>query len=143
MSELKPCPFCGGEAEIIKSHGQKIDTRTMPYRVALAVACKNMECGANMGNWYERAEAVAAWNRRAQHANSHVVRRCPKSGPLCCSDKMRPKSNAPLSNADRIRTMSDDELADFLGGMSGDKCGGVARMMLDWLRQPEEEGTND
>ena len=50
------------------------------------------------------------------------------------------------SNADRIRTMTDDELADFLDDIrevSGDGEGKVVDgnmvypgMMLDWLQQP-------
>ena len=54
----------------------------------------------------------------------------------------------PMTNADRIRSMSDEELADFL-----DKCEGMGYSdssvakdkngncvdMLDWLRQPVEE----
>jgi len=59
-----------------------------------------------------------------------------------------PDYKAPMSNADCIREMSDDELADFI-----DKCEGmgfadssIARNknnhrinMLDWLQQPAEE----
>lgn len=55
-----------------------------------------------------------------------------------------------MTNGDQIRAMSDEELADFL-----DKCEGMGYSdssvakdkngncvdMLDWLRQPAEEGT--
>lgn len=48
--ELKPCPFCGGEAEIVMSGGDR------------RVDCK--KCGAR-SDWYDtEAEAIAAWNRR-------------------------------------------------------------------------------
>lgn len=48
--ELKPCPFCGGEAEIVMSGGDR------------RVECK--KCGAR-SDWYDtEAEAIAAWNRR-------------------------------------------------------------------------------
>lgn len=48
--ELKTCPFCGGEAEIVISGGDR------------RVDCK--KCGAR-SDWYDtEAEAIAAWNRR-------------------------------------------------------------------------------
>ena len=48
--ELKPCPFCGGEAEIVISGGER------------RVDCK--KCGAR-SDWYDtEVEAVAAWNNR-------------------------------------------------------------------------------
>ena len=48
--KLKPCPFCGGEAEIVMSGGDR------------RVDCK--KCGAR-SDWYDtEAEAIAAWNRR-------------------------------------------------------------------------------
>ena len=53
-----------------------------------------------------------------------------------------------LTNADRIRAMSDEELADFLdkceamgyqdSSISRDKAGNCMNM-LDWLRQTAEE----
>ena len=60
----------------------------------------------------------------------------------------------PLTNADRIRAMSDEELDKFLGEVQWDVanyCGGVTQkqeypvpeqrgVWLDWLKQEAEEG---
>ena len=55
MSELKPCPFCGGEASIAKGH----DGELLPW-----VMCR--ECGAETYCFDSVAEAIEAWNRRAK-----------------------------------------------------------------------------
>lgn len=63
MSEikLKPCPFCGGEAEI--QYG------ACDYNVYQAV-CKGQNCNA-MNGWSDTPEEAAeAWNRRAD-TNEH------------------------------------------------------------------------
>ena len=57
MAELKHCPFCGGEAEIIQN-----DHFT-------DISCKDDEC---RGFTYylkfkTEEEAIEAWNRRADH----------------------------------------------------------------------------
>ena len=52
MSELKPCPFCGGIPAVVED-GYK----------AIAVHCFN--CGADITAESEK-KARAAWNRRAQ-----------------------------------------------------------------------------
>lgn len=71
MTELKPCPFCGGEAELVEGeYGM--------YLVGYAIYCKGT-CGAKLGvtgrlcEAYEwtpyfdtEAEAIAAWNTRAE-----------------------------------------------------------------------------
>jgi len=51
--ELKPCPFCGGEAhvEISKSFYRK-------------VRCDN--CGAGTQKWIDTEFAVEAWDRRVE-----------------------------------------------------------------------------
>ena len=46
----------------------------------------------------------------------------------------------PLTNADRIRRMSDEELAKFLEYEGGGACAEVCGW-LDWLQQPAEEDT--
>ena len=59
--ELKPCPFCGGEGELITRGTHKWS------RVAVNTQC-HILCG---GCWATgpigktAADAIAAWNRRA------------------------------------------------------------------------------
>ncbi len=48
--KLKPCPFCGGKAEI---EGERI----------FWVSCQ--ECCAESNSFIELEEAIEAWNRRA------------------------------------------------------------------------------
>ena len=57
MAELKPCPFCGGKAEISLYLGN------------YGVAC--CECpGAVINCRYQtKEEAIKAWNRRTSHAS--------------------------------------------------------------------------
>ena len=55
-TELKPCPFCGGEAEIdVSPHGHSV------------VSCKDVWCRGHADCWTHDniKEAVEAWNRRA------------------------------------------------------------------------------
>ena len=59
MTELKPCPFCGGKAKYIYR---------MPYNVVKCTKCKVF--GKTIVDSYEqqdgKAEAIEAWNRRAE-----------------------------------------------------------------------------
>ena len=63
MPELKPCPFCGGEAELIMHKKGK------PYAWENDcdhwVSCMAEDCCARMGFCGTREEAVELWNRRA------------------------------------------------------------------------------
>ena len=53
MDNLKPCPFCGGEARICKYHGQD----------KYFVVCEL--CGASVGNASATRDAAKnAWNTR-------------------------------------------------------------------------------
>ena len=54
MSELKPCPFCGGEAEHYE------DGYMQHY-----VVCTRRGCYARSFGFESEAEAITAWNTRA------------------------------------------------------------------------------
>lgn len=79
--ELKPCPFCGGKAEI------KTDTRFPRYGkyadqavTAYEVCCTNTECiiyNADNKYFLSAEEAVKAWNNRS-HGWISVNDRLPK-----------------------------------------------------------------
>ena len=63
MSEeikLKPCPFCGGKAELLKDELG----RTSDWWYA---ACSNLDCGiyAQTADRPTPQEAAKLWNRRA------------------------------------------------------------------------------
>ena len=52
-NQLKPCPFCDGEARVVES------------KTFLWIKCTNLPCLSESGGHKTRDEAVAAWNRRA------------------------------------------------------------------------------
>lgn len=60
MSELKPCPFCGGEAQVQHQSRELYGDAVDWY----GVYCKKQFCGYVSGQSTE-AEAVAAWNTRS------------------------------------------------------------------------------
>ena len=53
MTELKPCPFCGGKAKL---RGYQIDFRVM---------CP--ECGGRAKLCSTAEETIESWNRRADN----------------------------------------------------------------------------
>lgn len=71
MSDLKPCPFCGGEAIAKLSSAKWVDEA---YRGKIfVVGCKECSCTTSPYlalNIIDRCEAkrqaIAAWNRRAE-----------------------------------------------------------------------------
>jgi len=67
MAELKPCPFCGGYAELRRyTHGSK---------TSYTVRCRNkcvVTCGTVVdGKWKPTSmtKALEKWNRRADNGN--------------------------------------------------------------------------
>lgn len=67
MTELLPCPFCGGEAHVNHDHRWYGDV----YKAvdAYEVVCLNFGCIIYYADdvWYDtESEAIAAWNSRAE-----------------------------------------------------------------------------
>ena len=66
MAELKPCPFCGGEAELKEKEYAMIGHKVQAY-----VRCK--VCGTTSNYFSENIaycaneKAIEAWNRRAEN----------------------------------------------------------------------------
>lgn len=50
MEQLKPCPFCGGEAYF--------------YEFERCIGCLN--CGVETVSYHTEEEAIEAWNRRIE-----------------------------------------------------------------------------
>ena len=162
MSELKKCPFCGGEAIMRERYINGI-ANTKHYQRE----CRR--CKATFANWYRSMKkADEAWNRRAQPDNSRqralqtgvcpMCEDCPDGCPVEAPNDSRNKPeneplNAPKTNADRIRGMSDEELAEWIDNVPKTcKCHDHCEMCLSekdcetpilaWLQQPAEtEGT--
>ena len=56
--KLKPCPFCGGKALIKKTGG---------IYIVMCAATNNCPVHPFIGCYDNKAEAIDAWNRRAEH----------------------------------------------------------------------------
>ena len=63
-----------------------------------------------------------------------------EASPHCdkCTQNSKDKY-MPVSNADRIRSMNDEELANLLWGQNGsNRYWKSVQKYLDWLQQPSE-----
>lgn len=60
MTELLPCPFCGGE-DLEIDHAQTYDVY---HPDVYEVHC--VECGGRGGEGWTEAESIEAWNTRAE-----------------------------------------------------------------------------
>ena len=63
-NELLPCPFCGGEAELHPSYDMETDSVDGWF-----AWCNNKECECvpETREHFTEAEAIAAWNTRAEY----------------------------------------------------------------------------
>ena len=72
-----------------------------------------------------------------------ILQRCTHPHPCYDDGKCHYKGEcghkAPLTNADRIRAMTDEELAELLFQVGYDNGWGMKEYALEWLQQPTEE----
>ena len=174
MDKLRECPFCDKDVAEISNcqelegcrHFEKCPS-TEPY---VCVVCNMHEggCGAS-GGYYDSAEkAIAAWNSRADARQLALKTRvCPmcEDCPDGCPVETPKDSRNIVTNADRIRSMTDEELVEFICGIDGvgdpDYCAIVEvcpdelefnmytpaencmRCCFRWLQQPVEVVNSD
>jgi hypothetical protein len=65
MSELKCCPFCGGEARLY-GNSKLIGTKLKHYQVTV---CTNDNCGCRTSPCETVEDAIYKWNTRTPMAN--------------------------------------------------------------------------
>lgn len=70
MTELKPCPFCGGKAK----EGERL---TEDYNIANFIICGDSGCRANIGmigSFAKKEKAISAWNTRPETPERAALR---------------------------------------------------------------------
>lgn len=87
--------------------------------------------------------------------NGSGCKNCPVSpchtlyyrGSYCCEQRAKHGLGDPMTNADRIRSMTDEELAKIIGDKCicpptsecANFCGDCVACWLEWLQQPAEK----
>ena len=56
-NKLKPCPFCGGEVELVKQKSDEFEF--------VLVSCKNCDATIGIGGSYNEQKVTEAWNKRS------------------------------------------------------------------------------
>ena len=73
-------------------------------------------------------------------------------GSYCCEQRAKHGLGDPMTNADRIRSMTDEELADFFYGIREcsvcaynyeDRCVRCSDGIFKWLKKPAETPKED
>lgn len=107
MSELKPCPFCGGAPMLRPDHN---------HSTGIEIECVADRCAAKPAVWeISEPATIAAWNRRAGDAELATLRA--KVERLRCT--IREAASAIEREATEVLWMPDDAypaetIVDFL-----------------------------
>ena len=66
LPDLKPCPFCGGEATLCS-------VVSMQHEICYVVKCDDLNCVMCAGGTLRQtiSQAIEAWNRRAGEEDKH------------------------------------------------------------------------
>lgn len=79
MTELKPCPFCGGDAEKRYIKRNKLFAyMRFPYNTRYVYVCCKV-CGATSIVCVSVENAIEAWNRRADNL-ARALTECEEKG---------------------------------------------------------------
>lgn len=88
----------------------------------------------------ELQSAIQDFWDEAFHCSKHEISDTSKAIALeCMMDAAEHKRTCSSTNADRIRAMDDNELAEFLSTKLNDDFYGCPDLILQWLQQSAEE----
>jgi Lar family restriction alleviation protein len=168
MSELKPCPFCGRTPKVL----HRTDSLA-GYFCAILCFCggcsaRALQAATGADEHEAYMKAALRWNRRVDARQLALKTRvCPmcEDCPDGCPVETPKDSRNIVTNADRIRSMTDEELVEFICGIDGvgdpDYCAIVEvcpdelefnmytpaencmRCCFRWLQQPVEVVNSD
>ena len=140
--KLLPCPFCGGTPIL-----ELFNDGFFDYARIRCCGVMFDWCGDETGE-----QAIAAWNRRVDARQLALKTRvCPmcEDCPDGCPVETPKDSRNIVTNADRIRSMNDEELARWLVDATvcervcnedeychGNEC---IERVTSWLKQPAKE----
>lgn len=99
---LLPCPFCGGEAEM---HGLST-WLSRPF-----VACK--DCGTESAVYDSEAEAIAAWNTRAEMGYEDALILLDEMGLSERTCRIIEYTDAPISICSECGAVQPDDYAVY------------------------------
>ena len=107
MSELKPCPFCGGEAKLMIFYNKPANAPELK-RWSIVHECEAIE--STIFSNESEAEAIEAWNRRAEPERDFLreVYDWAFAGLECCDDDEWKLFNAILMAIARYRRANDE-----------------------------------
>jgi hypothetical protein len=150
---LLPCPFCGNMGSFWST-----DQCQTLYATCIFCGARTVDCDTP-------EEVIAAWNSRADARQLALKTRvCPmcEDCPDGCPVETPNDSRNIVTNADRIRSLNDEELAEYIFGLGNgpENCDGhcayqddcnaegfnystcikaCIKEVTDWLKQPVKE----